>query len=185
MMGKFCSNCGAEVSGKFCSECGQPTDGAAPIAESIVRQETLNGISFDPVPIFAAHKGLMGRMKIATEIGNLTRAKPKEIATFVDEHYKDPVFMKHVAEYQPPQEERLEEEIPPLACPACKSTDIEFQKKGYGFGKGLVGAVVLGPVFGPLGALAGGLAGGIGYKDVKCLCRHCGNRFTPKIPKKK
>ena len=185
IVGKFCTNCGTEVTGKFCANCGHPVGDVPDKAPAPVPQETLNGVTFDPVPIFAAHKGLMGRIQIATEIGNLTRARPKEIATFVDEHYKDPVFMKCVADYQTPQEKRVEEEIPPLACPACKSTDIEFQKKGYGFGKGLVGAVVLGPVLGPLGALAGGLAGGIGYKDVKCLCRHCGNRFTPKIPKKK
>ena len=172
MMGKFCTNCGTEVTGKFCANCGHPVGDIPDKAPAPVPQETLHGVTFDPVPIFAAHKGLMGRIQIATEIGNLTCAKPKEIATFVDEHYKDPVFMKCVADYQPPQEERVEEEIPPLACTACKSTDIEFQKKGYGFGKGLVGAVLLGPL--------GALAGGIGYKDVECLCRRCGNRFTPK-----
>ena len=177
MMEKFCSNCGTEVSGNFCSGCGQPTNGPAPIEESIVQQETLNGVSFDPVPIFAAHKGVMGRMKIATEIGTLTRANPREIATFVDEHYKDQVFMKRVADYQPPQEATVKEEIPPLTCPTCCSTDLEFRKKGYGFGKGLVGAMLLGPL--------GALAGGIGYKDVECLCHHCGNRFTPKPRKKK
>ncbi|WP_157064402.1 zinc ribbon domain-containing protein [Selenomonas sp. oral taxon 136] len=176
MMGKFCINCGTEVTGKFCSNCGHPTEGES-AAVPVVPQETLNGVSFDPVPIFAAHKGFTGRMTIAIEIGTLTNAKPKEIASFVDAHYKDSDFMKRVAEYQEPTEASPEEETPPLTCPACKSTNIEIERKGYGFGKGIAGVVL----FGPLGALAGG----IGYKDVKCLCRHCGNRFTPKIPKKK
>ena len=177
MMGKFCSNCGAAASGKFCSECGQPTTGDAPIAGSTVRQETLNGVSFDPVPIFAAHDGWNGRVKVALEIGSITKADAKETAMFVEEHYKDEAFMKCVADYKSLQEEAAKEEMPPLICPACSSTDLEFRKKGYGFGKGLVGVVLLGPL--------GALAGGIGYKDAECLCHHCGNRFTPKPPKKK
>ena len=172
MMGKFCSNCGAKMSGNFCSSCGNPVGDTSPDTESIVQQETLNGVTFDPIPIFAAHKGVMGRIKITTKIISITNAKPKEAATFVDDHYKDQSFMDRVAAYRTPQEE-----IPPLTCPACKSTNVEIERKGYGFGKGVIGVVLLGPL--------GALAGGIGRKDVKCLCHNCGNRFTPKISKKK
>ena len=53
-MGNFCSNCGAQVTGKFCSNCGAPTDGGEAAAEgSSVQYETLNGVSFDAVALFA------------------------------------------------------------------------------------------------------------------------------------
>ena len=54
-------------------------------------------------------------------------------------------------------------------CPRCLSTNITANKKGFGIGKGLVGAVALGPV--------GLLAGGIGKNKVECTCLNCGNKF--------
>ena len=161
MMGKFCSNCGAEVSGNFCSECGQPTDGAAPIAESIVRQETLNGVSFDPVPIFAAHKGRGGQIDLIKDLAHATGASISAAKAFADAHYADSAFMQEVEAYVPP----------PMKCPFCNSTNIQVQQSGYKFGRGLVGTVL----FGVLGAFAGG----IGAKSVTCLCANCGKSFSP------
>ena len=54
-------------------------------------------------------------------------------------------------------------------CPRCLSTDIRDDKKGYGLGKGLAGAIVAGPL---------GLAAGmIGKDNVKCTCLKCGYKF--------
>lgn len=54
-------------------------------------------------------------------------------------------------------------------CPKCLSTNITSNKKGYGLGKGVVGAVALGPL--------GLAAGGIGKNKVECTCLNCGNKF--------
>lgn len=56
-------------------------------------------------------------------------------------------------------------------CPRCLSTNISANKKGYGLGKGAVGAIVAGPI--------GLLAGGIGKNKVECTCLNCGYRFKP------
>ena len=52
-----------------------------------------------------------------------------------------------------------------LKCPRCNSNQVFSYQKGYGWGKGLVGGVALGPL--------GLLAGGIGSKDIKLTCFSC------------
>ena len=54
-------------------------------------------------------------------------------------------------------------------CPRCGSTSLSGNKKGYGIGKGIVGAAV----FGPLGLVAGNL----GAKKVNVTCMKCGKKF--------
>jgi len=54
-------------------------------------------------------------------------------------------------------------------CPKCLSTDITANKKGYGLGKGAVGAIVAGPL--------GLIAGGLGKNKVECTCIKCGYKF--------
>ena len=56
-------------------------------------------------------------------------------------------------------------------CPKCHSTSITANKKGFGAGKALVGAVAVGPL--------GLLAGGIGSGNVEVTCLKCGNKFKP------
>ena len=158
MMGKFCSNCGAEVSGKFCSECGQAIGDTHNTHRAI-----LNGVSFDAVRIFASHGGAKGRLDITRDVVQATGASLSDATAFVGEKLKDGAFMQAVDEFRRNSS---------IVCPSCKSQNIEMRKKGFGFGKGLVGALLLGPI--------GALAGGMGYNNVDCVCRNCGNRFTPK-----
>jgi len=56
-----------------------------------------------------------------------------------------------------------------IKCPYCNSTNYTVGKKGFGFGKAAVGAVLLGP--------AGLLAGGIGSKDLEFTCLNCGKTY--------
>ena len=56
-----------------------------------------------------------------------------------------------------------------MKCPRCGSTSLSGNKKGYGVGKGIVGAAV----FGPLGLVAGN----IGAKKVVVTCMKCGHKF--------
>ena len=56
-------------------------------------------------------------------------------------------------------------------CPKCGSTSLTANKKGYGIGKGVVGAAVVGPL--------GLIAGNAGAKKVLVTCLNCGNQFKP------
>lgn len=169
-MGKFCSNCGAEISGKFCSNCGSPIgeESVANTDKEITSQEMLNGVTFNAVALFAENRGAVGRMKIINKLGKLTGAPLKMVVAFVDTHLQDKVFMNKVFAYEGIPGGTL----PPMRCPSCSSTNIQIEKNGFGFGKSFVGGFLLGPL--------GLLAGGIGAKGVKCICLNCGNRFSPK-----
>jgi len=57
----------------------------------------------------------------------------------------------------------------PPSCPSCGSTNVSAQRKGFGIGKAIGGAVLLGPL-----GLAGGL---IGRKKVEMVCAACGRRW--------
>ena len=54
-------------------------------------------------------------------------------------------------------------------CPKCYSTSLSTNKKGFGLGKAVVGAALVGPV--------GLVAGGIGSQKVKVTCLNCGYQF--------
>lgn len=56
-------------------------------------------------------------------------------------------------------------------CPRCGSTSITANTKGYGIGKGVIGAAVVGPL--------GLVAGNIGRHKVLITCLNCGYRFKP------
>lgn len=56
-----------------------------------------------------------------------------------------------------------------MKCPRCGSTSLSGSKKGYGVGKGVVGAAILGPF--------GLVAGNIGSKKVIVTCIKCGYKF--------
>lgn len=57
-----------------------------------------------------------------------------------------------------------------MKCPRCGSTSLSGNKKGYGIGKGVVGAAL----FGPIGLVAGNLGAG----KVKITCMKCGYKFN-------
>lgn len=57
-------------------------------------------------------------------------------------------------------------------CFKCGSTYITAQKKGFGVGKALIGAVAVGPL--------GVAAGGINKNKIKLTCLNCGNQFKVK-----
>ncbi len=60
----------------------------------------------------------------------------------------------------------------PVTCPRCGSGQLTVQRKGFGWGKALIG-----------GALTGGIgliAGFHGSSKVLITCLKCGNQFYPK-----
>lgn len=54
-------------------------------------------------------------------------------------------------------------------CPKCGSTSLSGGKQGFGYGKAVAGAVLLGGV--------GLLAGGIGANKTVVTCLNCGYKF--------
>ena len=58
-----------------------------------------------------------------------------------------------------------------VKCPKCGSEQIQAEKKGFGFGKALIGAALTGGI--------GLLAGGIGASKVRLVCLKCGNKWKP------
>lgn len=57
-------------------------------------------------------------------------------------------------------------------CPKCGSTSLSGNKKGFGIGKAVVGAAVIGPL--------GLVAGNINAKKVIVTCLNCGKKFKIK-----
>ena len=55
-------------------------------------------------------------------------------------------------------------------CPKCGSTSLSANKKGFGVGKALIGAELIGGL--------GLMAGNLGAKKVQVTCLHCGHRWT-------
>ena len=58
-----------------------------------------------------------------------------------------------------------------LYCPYCGSSQLVANKKGFGAGKAITGAILTGGV--------GILAGFIGSGKVKVTCLKCGNKWSP------
>lgn len=65
----------------------------------------------------------------------------------------------------------MEEQKEKLYCPYCGSSQLTANKKGFGAGKAVAGAVLTGGV--------GLLAGFIGSGDVKITCLNCGCQWKP------
>lgn len=64
-----------------------------------------------------------------------------------------------------------------IRCPKCNSINVHFDKKGFSFGKAVVGAILINPV--------GVLAGVIGSNKIKANCLACGYSFDSKDGYKK
>jgi hypothetical protein len=58
-----------------------------------------------------------------------------------------------------------------ICCPMCGSDQLTSQKKGFGWGKALVGGVLTGGI--------GLIAGFHGSRNIMITCLKCGHRFQP------
>lgn len=65
----------------------------------------------------------------------------------------------------------MEQHEDKLYCPKCGSSQLVANKKGFGAGKALAGAIITGGV--------GLLAGFIGSGKVKITCLKCGSKWKP------
>lgn len=166
----YCENCGKEVSGKFCSECGcalktKIEDQSDLIGGNIdTEKKNIFGIASSDVKDMA----MLAKDKLANKISEKREQKKEQ--KLIEKQLKKE---NKIAEKQYEKERIKDLKQNKVAyCPKCKSTSLTADKKGYGIGKGVVGAAVVGN---PLGLVAGNL----GSKKVKVTCLNCGYKFTP------
>lgn len=181
-----CANCGKEVTGKFCSECGMPL-GYLSARPSTV---TINGETVDLRALVEAH----GKNRVAAikELRTLTGLGLKEAKDVIDSAYerfapneepsggfwagaRENAKQQAEAKKQEKQEEKARlkqmDKEGVAYCPRCHSTNLTANKKGFGFGKAVVGTILAGPL--------GAAAGGIGSGKVRLTCLKCGHQFKP------
>ena len=137
----FCTQCGKEIhsESKFCGYCG------AQIVAIAVQNECIEEVSKEEVDL-AYYRASLTMQQQALQL----QQRELEIA-------------KKQAEEQRRQYDAL------MKCPRCGSTSLSGNKKGYGIGKGIVGAAMFGPV--------GLVAGNLGAKKVIVTCMKCGHKF--------
>lgn len=147
---KYCKWCGAQIASnaKFCTNCGACI---APAQDPLVRycrncgRQINAGTGFCPT---------CGRGRPLAQNPHAFDMSPKDQAK--------------LATRQRIAENRAQGVA---CCPRCGSTSITANTKGYGIGKGVIGAAVVGPL--------GLVAGNIGRHKVLITCLNCGYRFKP------
>ena len=147
---KYCKWCGAQIASnaKFCTSCGACI---APAQDPLVRYCRNCGRQIN------AGTGLCptcGRDRPLAQNPHAFDMSPKDQAK--------------LATCQRIAENRAQGVA---CCPRCGSTSITANTKGYGIGKGVIGAAVVGPL--------GLVAGNIGRHKVLITCLNCGYRFKP------
>lgn len=192
----FCENCGTKLSAsaKFCPECGQKVALREPVsqpAEKPVEAQhaikiCLNcgdkllekaircpscGADAKNFPIVDKND----REKIATLVASAPNASQKDTPRWKEttNHPQPwPVKAQASEENRPlSKRERIKEnkKNAVACCPKCGSTSLSANKKGFGIGKAVVGAAIVGPL--------GLVAGNKGAKKVYVTCLNCGHRW--------
>jgi RNA polymerase subunit RPABC4/transcription elongation factor Spt4 len=146
---KICLNCGDKLldAAKKCPSCGTKDKGTFPLV--------------DPNDREAIDKIIEGVQK-SSKPANGFWAKAADQAR-----------QQQVAKTQAQQ--ALKERIAQMDrdgtayCPKCYSTSLTADKKGFGIGKAVVGAMVAGPI--------GLVAGNISAKKIRVTCLKCGHQF--------
>lgn len=188
----FCSNCGKESSGKFCSECGAQLTAATPADEPVQdNQDAIIEVVGQKIDMNEL-RSLYGNDKInsikhiAHETGaGLAAAKKayedgvkkmelgteKKVGFWEEAKLRAAEQQKEKALAQKAAKERLAalQRDGIAYCPKCHSTSLSAHKKGFGIGKAVVGAALTGGI--------GLVAGNIGAKKVRVTCLKCGHQF--------
>lgn len=148
---KYCKWCGAQIasSAKFCTNCGA---NVAPPQDPLVRYCRNCGRQLNPK---ASYCPICGQDQTGTR----------------DPYKRSPVSPRDLQKMATRQRIAENRAQGVACCPKCGSTSITANTKGYGIGKGVIGAAALGPI--------GLVAGNIGRHKVLATCLNCGHRFKP------
>jgi len=151
----FCTHCGKEnrSDSQFCAYCGNLFTSylSAIASESGLTKEDMD---------LAFYKANLQMQQQSMKI------QKQQVA----EQQKQIQYQQRQMELQLEQTKLQKQQNDSVAkCPRCGSTSLSGNKKGYGIGKGVLGAVVLGPI--------GLVAGNMGSKKVVITCMNCGHKF--------
>lgn len=144
----FCTRCGKEnrADSSFCGYCGTPfTSFVAEKAETDGITKADMDLAYYKANLKMQQQALLLQQEELEEMRRQTEQQQKQI------------------KLQQKQYDKM------MKCPRCGSTSLSGNKKGYGIGKGVVGAAV----FGPLGLMAGNIGSG----KVVVTCMQCGHKF--------
>lgn len=161
----ICPNCGASIadSSIFCASCGTRV---SPETEGTVSVPNLNR---------CYNCGSI----VPDDANFCTNCQAPLSDTALEEAKQQNALKAQQAQLQmqamalKAQQEQLELQQKQYAtmakCPRCGSTSLSGNKKGFGIGKAVVGAALVGPL--------GLVAGNIGAKKVNVTCLNCGKKF--------
>lgn len=186
----FCSNCGSEVTGKFCINCGasagesferhQPSE-TPNINQSFIQE--VNGLPVDLHAIIRMYgKNKLGAAGKLSQVSGISIGKAKAILEPVYAQLGDQLQIKFGDRLKAQMgmaasEETAKRELKArydregtAYCPKCLSTSLSANKKGFGIGKAVIGATLMGNGLGLV-------AGNLGAKKVRVTCLKCGYQF--------
>ncbi|MGM9567338.1 MAG: helix-turn-helix domain-containing protein [Clostridia bacterium] len=146
----FCTKCGREnrADSSFCGYCGNP------FTSFVTDRTEIGGLTKTDMDL-AYYRANLQMQKKALQMQQME----------LEEKRKQTENQNRQLQLQHKQYEEM------MRCPRCGSTSLSGNKKGYGIGKGVVGAAI----FGPLGLVAGN----IGSSKVVVTCMKCGHKFKP------
>jgi len=149
----YCTRCGKpnRDDSRFCGYCGHPFNTEiSPAAPTISKEEM-------DLAYYKANLQMQQQQLIMQQQAlELQQKELEEARRHTEQHDRELRLQKKQFDSM-------------MKCPRCGSTSLSGNKKGYGIGKGLVGAAV----FGPIGLVAGNL----GSKKVIITCMKCGHKF--------
>lgn len=161
----ICLNCNATIADDsiFCSSCGKRV---LPEAENTL-------------PIPNSRQCPNCGFIVPDDANFCTNCQTPLSDTAIEQVKQQTMFKAQQAQFQMQamtlkvQQEQLELQQKQYAsmakCPRCGSTSLSGNKKGFGIGKAVVGAALVGPI--------GLVAGNIGAKKVNVTCLNCGKKF--------
>ncbi len=144
----FCTKCGKEnrADSAFCGYCGNPfTSFVADKPETGELTKTDMDLAYYKTNLQMQQQALQMQQQELEEARKQTKQQRQQLRL---------------------QRKQYDEM---MKCPRCGSTSLSGNKKGYGVGKGVVGAAI----FGPLGLVAGNIGSG----KVMVTCMKCGYKF--------
>lgn len=144
----FCTKCGKEnrADSAFCGYCGNPfTSFVADKPETGELTKTDMDLAYYKANLQMQQQTLQMQQQELEEARKQTEQQRQQL------------------QFQRKQYDEM------MKCPRCGSTSLSGNKKGYGVGKGVVGAAI----FGPLGLVAGNIGSG----KVMVTCMKCGYKF--------
>ena len=148
---KACIHCGyplhddSPASTQFCPYCGRENNASSAFCAYCGKTLSSAALSQDA----------LAPLEDSSSTDIMAFARQEADAAISRRQWSEPVY------YQPDNQAR---------CPKCGSTSLSVDRKGFGYGKAVAGAVIAGPI--------GLLAGGIGANKTMVTCMSCGHKYA-------